>query len=104
CRACGIGKGEAPRALFLDQFARRLDQRFAQIAVMVGPLARATFPAHVKTVYIDAIEMETPLDDRLLQCLRERLGNAVAYAEPPMPLSGGFDTSIYALRLTSATG
>src|SRR5258707_992447 len=51
-RARGVGEGEAPRAFFLDQLARRLDQRFAQIAVVVGPLARATFPAHVKGVYI----------------------------------------------------
>jgi aminoglycoside phosphotransferase (APT) family kinase protein len=48
--------------------------------------------------------METTLEDRLLGCLRERLGAAVAYAEPPTPLSGGFDTIIHVLRLSGATG
>jgi aminoglycoside phosphotransferase (APT) family kinase protein len=48
--------------------------------------------------------METTLDDRLLACLRERLGGAVSYAEPPTPLSGGFDTIIHGLRLSGATG
>jgi len=46
--------------------------------------------------------METPLEDRLLEYLRERLGAAVAYAEPPTRLSGGFDTIIHAFRLTGA--
>ncbi len=48
--------------------------------------------------------METTLEDRLLSCLRERLGSAVSYAEPPTPLSGGFDTIIHALRLSGVTG
>lgn len=48
--------------------------------------------------------METPLEDRLLGYLRERLGAAVAYAEPPTRLSGGFDTIIHAFRLSGATG
>jgi aminoglycoside phosphotransferase (APT) family kinase protein len=48
--------------------------------------------------------METPLEDRLLACLRERLGGAVSYAEPPRPLSGGFDTIIHAVQLSGATG
>jgi len=48
--------------------------------------------------------METMLDDRLLGCLRERLGGAVSYAEPPKPLSGGFDTIIHGLRLSGTTG
>jgi len=48
--------------------------------------------------------METTLEDRLLGCLRERLGAAVAYAEPPTPISGGFDTIIHGLRLSGATG
>jgi len=43
--------------------------------------------------------METPLEDRLLDCLRKRLGAAVAYAEPLSRLSGGFDTIIHAFRL-----
>ena len=48
--------------------------------------------------------METTLEDRLLACLRERLGGAVSYAEPLTPVSGGFDTIIHALRLSGATG
>jgi aminoglycoside phosphotransferase (APT) family kinase protein len=48
--------------------------------------------------------METTLEDRLLRCLRERLGTAVAYAEPPTPLSGGFDTAIHVLRLGGVAG
>jgi len=51
CGARGIGEGEARRAFFLDQLARSLDQRFAQIAVMVRALG-PTFPTHVKGVYI----------------------------------------------------
>src|SRR5260370_13912629 len=52
-RARGIGEGEAGRALLLDQLARGLDQRFAQIAVVIGALG-PTFPTHVKGVYIKA--------------------------------------------------
>jgi aminoglycoside phosphotransferase (APT) family kinase protein len=48
--------------------------------------------------------METTLEDRLLACLRERLGGPVSYAQPPTPLSGGFDTIIHVLRLSGATG
>jgi aminoglycoside phosphotransferase (APT) family kinase protein len=48
--------------------------------------------------------METMLQDRLLDCLRARLGATVAYAEPPRPLSGGFDTIIQALRVSGAAG
>ena len=43
--------------------------------------------------------MEAPLADRLLGHLRERLEAGVGYAEPPVPLSGGFDTTILAFRL-----
>jgi aminoglycoside phosphotransferase (APT) family kinase protein len=43
--------------------------------------------------------METTLEDRLLICLRQRLGAAIAFAESPTPLSGGFDTTILAFRL-----
>ena len=48
--------------------------------------------------------METTLEHRLLDCLRARLGAAAAYAEPPTPLSGGFDTIIHALRLRDVAG
>jgi hypothetical protein len=48
--------------------------------------------------------METTLQDRLLDCLRARLGAAVAYAETPTPLSGGFDTIIHALRVSGSGG
>jgi aminoglycoside phosphotransferase (APT) family kinase protein len=48
--------------------------------------------------------METTLGDRLLDCLRTHLGAAVAYAAPPAPLSGGFDTIIHALRLNGVVG
>ena len=48
--------------------------------------------------------METTLEDRLLDCLRARLGAAVAYVEPPTPLSGGFDTVIHTLRVSGAGG
>ena len=48
--------------------------------------------------------METTLEDRLLACLRERLGGALSYFEPPTPMSGGFDTIIHALRLSGTTG
>jgi aminoglycoside phosphotransferase (APT) family kinase protein len=43
--------------------------------------------------------METTLEDRLLNCLRQRLGAAIAFAESPTPLSGGFDTTILSFRL-----
>jgi aminoglycoside phosphotransferase (APT) family kinase protein len=48
--------------------------------------------------------METTLQDRLLGCLRDRLGGAVSYAEPPTPISGGFDTIIHGLRLSGRAG
>jgi aminoglycoside phosphotransferase (APT) family kinase protein len=46
--------------------------------------------------------MEVPLSDRLLGHLRSRLGAGVGYAETPAPLSGGFDTTILAFRLSGA--
>src|SRR5246127_3820905 len=53
-RACGIGKGKPCWAFFCDQVEGRLDQRLAQIAVVIAapsarPLSR---PAHVKCFYI----------------------------------------------------
>jgi hypothetical protein len=50
-RTRGIGEGEARRAFLLDQLARGLDQRFAQIAMMIRALG-PMFPTHVKGVYI----------------------------------------------------
>src|SRR6185312_1522662 len=44
--------------------------------------------------------METTLADRLLNHLRGRLGADVGFAEAPAPLSGGFDTTILAFRLS----
>jgi aminoglycoside phosphotransferase (APT) family kinase protein len=44
--------------------------------------------------------METTLADRFLTHLRGRLGAGVGYAEAPAPLSGGFDTTILAFRLS----
>jgi len=42
---------------------------------------------------------------RLLEYLREELAEpALRYAEPPAPISGGYDTRIFAFRLTGATG
>ncbi len=50
---CGLGEGEAGRALLGDQIERRLDQRFPEISVVIaGPAA--LFPAHVKGLYIIA--------------------------------------------------
>jgi aminoglycoside phosphotransferase (APT) family kinase protein len=46
--------------------------------------------------------METTLSHRLLSHLRERLGASVGFAETPAPLSGGFDTTILAFRLSGA--
>lgn len=46
--------------------------------------------------------METTLSPRLLSHLRERLGASVGFAETPEPLSGGFDTTILAFRLSGA--
>jgi aminoglycoside phosphotransferase (APT) family kinase protein len=46
--------------------------------------------------------MEAPLSDRLLAHLRGRLGAGVGFAEAPVPLSGGFDTTILAFRLSGA--
>src|SRR5215218_10177127 len=51
--ARGVGEGEAAWALLLDELTRGLDQRFAQIAVVIGAFG-AAFPAHVKGVYIKA--------------------------------------------------
>ena len=43
------------------------------------------------------------LGRRLLDQLRRELGEpAVGYAEPPAPISGGYDTRIFAFRLRSA--
>ena len=49
-----LGDGEAGRALLGDQRQRRLDQRLAQIAVMVAAAFEAALPgpAHVKEFYI----------------------------------------------------
>ncbi len=42
---------------------------------------------------------------RLLEYLCEELAEpALRYAEPPAPISGGYDTRIFAFRLTGATG
>ena len=57
-RTRGVGEGEAGRALFLDQLARGLDQRLAQIAVVIGALG-STFPTHVKGVYIERVAAST---------------------------------------------
>ena len=46
--------------------------------------------------------MDTTLADRLLSHLRGRLGADVGFAEAPAPLSGGFDTTILAFRLSGA--
>jgi aminoglycoside phosphotransferase (APT) family kinase protein len=46
--------------------------------------------------------VETPILDRLLPYLRERLRVGVGFADPPAPLSGGFDTTILGFRLTGA--
>jgi len=40
--------------------------------------------------------------DRLLACLRERLGAGIDFEAPPAALSGGFDTSVSAFRLKGA--
>ena len=40
--------------------------------------------------------------ERLLACLRERLGGGIDFAAPPAPLSGGFDTTVSAFRLKGA--
>jgi len=45
-----------------------------------------------------------PPPDRLLACLRARLGAGVDFATPPAPLSGGFDTTILAFCLQGAPG
>jgi len=42
------------------------------------------------------------LSHRLLSHLRERLGAGIDFAETPAPLSGGFDTTILAFRLSGA--
>ena len=47
--ACGLGEGEARWAFFSNQVKRRLDQGFAQIAVMVaaaGAGRSVAFPGH----------------------------------------------------------
>jgi aminoglycoside phosphotransferase (APT) family kinase protein len=46
--------------------------------------------------------MEPTLADRLLDHLRGRLGARIDFAETPAPLSGGFDTTILAFRLSGA--
>lgn len=46
--------------------------------------------------------MEATLADRLLDHLRGRLGAGIDFAETPAPLSGGFDTTILAFRLSGA--
>jgi aminoglycoside phosphotransferase (APT) family kinase protein len=48
--------------------------------------------------------MESTLSDRLLPVLRAKLGDGVGFAEPPTPLSGGFDTAIHTLRLSGVVG
>jgi aminoglycoside phosphotransferase (APT) family kinase protein len=45
--------------------------------------------------------MDPALPDRLLRHLRQGLGD-VGFAEAPKPLSGGFDTTILAFRLSGA--
>lgn len=40
--------------------------------------------------------------ERLLACLRARLGPGIDFSAPPAALSGGFDTSIFAFRLKGA--
>lgn len=48
---------------------------------------------------------EHDIGERLLEYLRSTLGDAkLAYAEPPARIVGGYDTTIYALRLSAAPG
>jgi hypothetical protein len=48
---------------------------------------------------------EHDIGKRLLEYLRSTLGDATLdYAEPPARIVGGYDTAIYALRLTAAPG
>jgi aminoglycoside phosphotransferase (APT) family kinase protein len=42
------------------------------------------------------------VSERLLACLRERLGGGIDFAAPPTPLSGGFDTTVLWFRLKGA--
>jgi aminoglycoside phosphotransferase (APT) family kinase protein len=46
--------------------------------------------------------MEATFSDRLLGHLRRQLSAGVGFAETPAPLSGGFDTTILAFRLSGA--
>jgi aminoglycoside phosphotransferase (APT) family kinase protein len=46
----------------------------------------------------------TSIDDALLAYLRDAWGAGIAYAETPERLTGGFDTTIYAFRLSGADG
>src|SRR5258708_17267448 len=50
--ARGLGESEAGRAFLRDQFQRRADQRFAQVAVMVAAWAVMPGPAHVNGLYM----------------------------------------------------
>jgi aminoglycoside phosphotransferase (APT) family kinase protein len=46
--------------------------------------------------------MEAMLEGRLLDCLRQRLSSVIGFAGRPVSLSGGFDTTILAFRLSGA--
>ena len=53
-QARGLGDGEAGWPLLADQAQRRLDQRFAQVSVMISAASRAAWlKAHVMKVYIE---------------------------------------------------
>ena len=53
-RARGVGKGKSGRSLFGDQVESRLDQRLAQIAVMIAatPIRPSARPAHRPAQFI----------------------------------------------------
>src|SRR6476620_5398038 len=42
------------------------------------------------------------VEERLLACLRARLGSGIDFAAAPAALSGGFDTTVMAFRLNGA--
>jgi len=83
--ARGIGKGKAGRALLPDQVERGLQQRFAQIAVMIAALAALILvfaPAHVKDFYMSWLQKSLVLQVPKRIHMNERNVNRPGSATP----------------------
>ena len=89
-----IGEFSSVRVALLPDASRR-----AVPSSLLRAMGAASKPMQVA-------RCEHEIGKRLLEYLRSTLGDdaTLDYAEPPARIVGGYDTAIYALRLTAAPG